>query len=303
MSDKELAAQEPGSLTERKREADTQVEIAGYWATKLMDIVEKCHMSTAIGEKKYLEVEGWQMIGEFAGAKPVIEWTRPWISPVGEHIGYEARVLIQDRDGNTVTSGESSCGFDAFPCRGKEGSEKDKAARSAAQTWAISRAYRNKYGYVAKLAGYEAVPAEEMYWHKEEPKKEIPACPKCGKPGFESKPEMGGGFYCWKKKGGCGHTWGQEPDSEGQPANGGPKTEVYQITPAHAKLYGLIEQECGGDMMRMGDMLAGLTAWKNPQGKQIPGKRAVGQITVKQAEYAIQHFYEQFGEPEPGSEG
>ena len=53
----------------------------------------------------------------------------------------------------------------------------------------------------------------------------------------------------------------------------------------------------------MGDMLATLTKWEDAKGKQIPGKREVGQITVKQAEYAIQHFIEQFGEREPGQEG
>jgi len=149
------------NLPEMKRQADLRIEIATYWAEKLMDIVEKKKMATLIQGKKYLQVEGWQVVGELCGVTPIVEWTRPWLE-ADKKIGYEARVNIVDRDGRVVSSGESSCGFDAFPCRGKVGSEQEKAARSAAQTWAASRAYRNKFGFVAKLAGYEPTPAEEM---------------------------------------------------------------------------------------------------------------------------------------------
>ena len=149
------------NLPEMKRQADLRIEIATYWAEKLMDIVEKRNMATTIQGKKYLQVEGWQVVGELCGVTPIVEWTRPWMDG-DQKRGYEARVNIMDRDGRIVSSGESSCGFDAFPCRGKTGSEQEKAARSAAQTWAASRAYRNKFGFVAKLAGYEPTPAEEM---------------------------------------------------------------------------------------------------------------------------------------------
>src|SRR3990172_827517 len=149
------------NLPEMKRQADLRIEIATYWAEKLMDIVEKRNMATTIQGKKYLQVEGWQVVGELCGVTPIVEWTRPWMDG-DQKRGYEARVNIMDRDGRIASSGESSCGFDAFPCRGKTGSEQEKAARSAAQTWAASRAYRNKFGFVAKLAGYEPTPAEEM---------------------------------------------------------------------------------------------------------------------------------------------
>jgi len=159
----ELAIQDSqtANLPELKRRADLRIEIATYWAEKLMDVVEKRNMAKNIGGKKYLEVEGWQVVGELSGVTPIVEWTRPWMQ--GEDkIGYEARVQLVDREGRVVSAGESSCGFDAFPCRGKTGSEQEKAARSAAQTWAASRAYRMKFSFVAKLAGYEPTPAEEM---------------------------------------------------------------------------------------------------------------------------------------------
>jgi len=159
----ELAIQDPqgANLPELKRRADLRIELATYWAEKLMDVVEKRNMAKNIQGKKYLEVEGWQVVGELSGVTPIVEWTRPWMD--GEQkVGYEARVQLVDREGRVVSAGESSCGFDAFPCRGKTGSEQEKAARSAAQTWAASRAYRMKFSFVAKLAGYEPTPAEEM---------------------------------------------------------------------------------------------------------------------------------------------
>lgn len=161
----ELAVQAPATptLQDRKEETDLIIQQATYWAKSLMDIVEKCGMSKNLGGKKYLEVEGWLMIGEFAHVRAVVEWVREW-KDTDESIlkGYEARVQLFNDADQVVGAGESSCGLDAFPCRGKQGTEKDKAAKSAAQTWATSRALRNKFSYVAKIAGYQAVPAEEM---------------------------------------------------------------------------------------------------------------------------------------------
>lgn len=152
----------------------------------------------------------------------------------------------------------------------------------------------------------EDLPEELINPAGEEAKKELPPCPKCGKLGFESRFKEGE-LYCWTKKGGCGHTWTPSPDkvqeAKTEGANGGPKPGAYTITPIHEKLYALIEFECQGDMMKMGDMLESLTAWEDAKQKKHPGKREVGQISVKQAEWAIQHFKEQFGEREPGSQG
>lgn len=161
----ELTVQEPArpaTIQEAKQQTDLIIQQATYWASSLMSVVEKCGMAKNVAGKKYLQVEAWLMIGEFAHVTPVIEWVKPWEGGEDGIIGYEARAQLQNEAGQIIGAGESSCGFDAFPCRGKSGSEKDKAAKSAAQTWAISRALRNKFGYVAKLGGYEAVPYEEM---------------------------------------------------------------------------------------------------------------------------------------------
>ena len=47
------------------------------------------------------------------------------------------------------------------------------------------------------------------------PYEKAPPCPKCGKPGRVSK--EGGGFYCWKKKDGCGHVWTGKEKAEEKP--------------------------------------------------------------------------------------
>jgi hypothetical protein len=48
-----------------------------------------------------------------------------------------------------------------------------------------------------------------------------PPCPKCGNTDatIVGKPEYGGGFVCYRAKGGCGHKWqaGQETKREGDP--------------------------------------------------------------------------------------
>jgi hypothetical protein len=163
-----LANQQPiETIQERMRQTDLTIETATYWAKQLVKVVREAKLSRPIGDKEYLEVEGWLLISEFAHVRAVIEWVRPW-KENDEVIGYEARCVLKNDAGDEVGAGESSCGFDAFPCQSKKGSEKDKAAKSAAQTWAISRALRNKFSFVAKLGGYQAVPAEEMNHHDDD---------------------------------------------------------------------------------------------------------------------------------------
>jgi hypothetical protein len=159
----QLANQQPlETIQDRMRQTDLTIETATYWAKKLMRVVEEAGLSKKVGEKQYLEVEGWLIIAEFAHVRAVVEWVRPWKGEDGTTVGYECRVRLVNDAGEEVGAGESSCGFDAYPCKKKQGSEIDKAAKSAAQTWAISRALRNKFSFVAKLGKFEAVPAEEM---------------------------------------------------------------------------------------------------------------------------------------------
>ena len=136
------------------------VKRSGQWASALMEAVEQQKMYADMSGKKYLEVEAWQLVGMFANADAVPGHPIP-IEKDGEIIGYECEAIVWQH-GKIVGQGTMSCGLDAFPCRGKQGSEKNKAAMSAAQTWAISKALRNKFSFVAKLAGFEGTTADEM---------------------------------------------------------------------------------------------------------------------------------------------
>ena len=136
------------------------VRRSGQWATALMEAVEDRKMYADMSGKKYLEVEAWQLVGMFANAHAVPQNPIP-LEKDGEITGYECTAIVY-QNGNIIGQGTMSCGLDAFPCRGKQGSEKNKAAMSAAQTWAISKALRNKFSFVAKLAGFEGTTADEM---------------------------------------------------------------------------------------------------------------------------------------------
>ncbi len=136
------------------------VKRSGQWASALMEAVEQQKMYADMSGKKYLEVEAWQLVGMFANAHAIPGHPIP-IEKDGEIIGYECEAIVWQH-GKIVGQGTMSCGLDAFPCRGKQGSEKNKAAMSAAQTWAISKALKNKFSFVAKLAGFEGTTADEM---------------------------------------------------------------------------------------------------------------------------------------------
>ena len=147
------------SLPAYENPADV-VKRSGQWATALMEAVEDRKMYADMSGKKYLEVEAWQLVGMFANAHAVPQNPIP-LEKDGEITGYECTAIVYQA-GSIVSQGTMSCGLDAFPCRGKQGSEKNKAAMSAAQTWAISKALRNKFSFVAKLAGFEGTTADEM---------------------------------------------------------------------------------------------------------------------------------------------
>ena len=132
-------------------------------ANALMDLVEKRKLFQVVGGKKYLHAEAWITIGAFNQIVAQTDWIAPERNDADEIIGYDAKVsLIHTPTGEVRGGAIMSCGLDSFPCRGKRGSEQHKAAKSAAQTWATSKAFRMTHSYVPVLAGYEATPAEEM---------------------------------------------------------------------------------------------------------------------------------------------
>src|SRR3990167_3888604 len=137
------------------------ISLASHQAKLLMSIVDQTKCFQVISGKKYLQVEAWETIGAFNQVHAVTEWTHP-IERDRVTVGYDAKVNLVNADGIIVGSAIMPCYFTENACKGKEGDAKDKASKSAAQTFATSKAYRMNYSYVAILAGYQPTPAEEM---------------------------------------------------------------------------------------------------------------------------------------------
>jgi hypothetical protein len=128
-------------------------------ANRLFDIVEKQNLFSLIGHKKHLDAEAWETIIALDGAHTDIEWVKDIVED-GKVIGFKARALIV-KNGETIASGEMSCGLDDFPCKGKSGVAQRRSGESTAQTWAVAKAARLKYAWVVTLAGYDPLPSNE----------------------------------------------------------------------------------------------------------------------------------------------
>jgi hypothetical protein len=149
------------------------VENATTQAKLLIDIVNQTRCYQEIKGKRYLQVEAWETIGAFNRVHAETKEIKPITKRIptggkGEDIdfgdrivGYEAHVQLF-RDGSVVGGAIMPCYFTENCCKGKQGDEVHKACMSAAQTFATSKAYRMNYSYVAILAGYQPMPAEEV---------------------------------------------------------------------------------------------------------------------------------------------
>ena len=153
-----------------KRNPHEETNEASAWSQQLMNIINttvdhkgKTTMADTIQGNQYINVEGWQMIAKYAGL--YIET----VSVVPEYekeelIGYQATVILVNKDTGVKAGGATSfCGIGENTVIGqKNDGSKRNACMSMAQTRATSRAIRSNFGFVAKMAGYEATPYEEM---------------------------------------------------------------------------------------------------------------------------------------------
>lgn len=126
------------------------------FANNLKSIIVEKKLYVNIRGKNYPLVEGWQIAGAFTGTFPIVEKVENLSE--GTNYKYRAEVSLRDKDGNKVGYGVAICtnreagktGFDEY------------AVASMAQTRAVGKAFRMKLGWLLKIAGYEATPAEEM---------------------------------------------------------------------------------------------------------------------------------------------
>lgn len=125
-------------------------------ADSLKKFVVEQKLYTNIQGKNYAHVEAWQFAGASLGVLPII--TKLESLPDVEYIRYCAEVKLIDRNQNIVGYGVAICSNSE---RGRE-KQDEYVIASMAQTRAIGKAYRNGFGWLMKLAGYEPTPSEEM---------------------------------------------------------------------------------------------------------------------------------------------
>jgi hypothetical protein len=133
-------------------------------AETLQRFVKEKGLTSKIQGKDYPMVESWQFAGSQLGLVPVVKDVQ--CLSTEEEIKYSAIVeVIRLADGQILSRGFAVCS-------NKEGSKRrfdEYAIASMAQTRAVGKAYRNILAWLMKAAGFEATPAEEMDFMKDEP--------------------------------------------------------------------------------------------------------------------------------------
>ena len=141
----------------------TKPEQALQVASTLQAFVIERKLTANIQGKNYPLVEAWQFAGSQLGLIPVVKEVKN-LSTDSE-IKYEAFVeVIRLQDGLVMSRGYAVCS-------NKENSKRrfdEYAIASMAQTRAVGKAYRNILAFLMKAAGFEATPAEEMDFIKDE---------------------------------------------------------------------------------------------------------------------------------------
>jgi len=123
-------------------------------AVILKNHIIKNKLYAPIAGKNYVMVEGWQFAGGMMGIFPQVKEVKQiepntWMAQVE---------IIHQKTGQVISTGYALCSKK----ESKKSSFDEYAILSMAQTRAIGKAYRNIIGWIMKLAGYEATPAEEM---------------------------------------------------------------------------------------------------------------------------------------------
>ena len=156
----------------------TKINIASDVATVLSEVLEKQELTIALNkkepDKKYVTIEGWEVLGTMLGLTAVSTIIKEIKSKQGVVVGYRARgTIYQDVviDKGEIVGGTIVSQAEAEADR--SGFQTDRfAIASMAQTRALSKAYRMALSWIVKLAGYEGTGAEEMpQFDKEEAKK------------------------------------------------------------------------------------------------------------------------------------
>ena len=149
---------------ENKIEKDEVKQLAIYDISKPTQIVQmakslkgmviKQNLYVNIKGRNYCMVEGWQLAGFMAGMSVIVD--EPKNLSTEKEVKYACTAKVYQ--------GEKLVSVGYAVCSNKEMIKKsfdEYAILSMAQTRAIGKAFRNKIGWIMKLAGYEPTPSEE----------------------------------------------------------------------------------------------------------------------------------------------
>lgn len=127
-------------------------------AREIVDVARSGKLLANVGGREYPLTECMTLIGRMTNHTVAVEWSRKVPAEWGVGDGWEARAVVMDGNGREVAAAESMC------LRSERAwSKRDEfAVRSMAQTRASGKALRLALGYIVTLAGWEALPAEEI---------------------------------------------------------------------------------------------------------------------------------------------
>ena len=127
-------------------------------AREIVDVARSASLLVNVGGREYPTADCMTLIGNMTGHSVRVEWCRPVTEEWGVGKGWEARAVVLNREGREVAGAESMC------LRSERAwAKRDEfAVRSMAQTRASGKALRLALGYIVTLAGWEALPAEEI---------------------------------------------------------------------------------------------------------------------------------------------
>lgn len=157
------------------------LEDARQAAVALKEVISKKHRPVIFRGEQYLQFEDWQTVGGFFGSS-VATGDAELVEIDGVR-GFKAKARVIDSNGIEVSTAEAYCMKD-------EDNWKIKPLfqlASMAQTRAGAKALRNKFAWVAVLAGYSPTPAEEMAGVHEEAAEDAPRCPECSGPMWDNR--------------------------------------------------------------------------------------------------------------------
>jgi hypothetical protein len=136
------------------------IEKVTEMAKELVKIVDSLGLFKIIKTKKYVFVDGWEILGGMLGVGAHEE-----NSVRREDGSYEATVVLKrHNDGAIVGRASALVGMEETDSSGNLtwGARDEYARKSMATTRATGKAFRLTFSWIMKLAGYEGTPAEEM---------------------------------------------------------------------------------------------------------------------------------------------